>query len=309
VVLSEVLTIPAGVTVDSVTSATGAVVMNTATNYTWNVGNLAVKGSATLTAVLTVSSGAMTGTNTICDTATITASNEVRVNTTDDAVTECTSIVAQADLEIVSKTDTPDPVCVDGTITYTVSLRNNGPGPGLNTKMNDTVPANTTFVSAMVTSGSGWTLSAPPAGGTGTVMFSKASVANAETAVFQIVVKVNIGTAGGTTITNTATASSGLMDPTPGNNSKTATTAVDPIAPVITCPANITVSTDTDQCSAVVNYPAPTVTDNCPCSVGGSGKGKKKAKTGLAFCAPVCDPPSGSIFQKGTTTVTCTTSD
>jgi HYR domain/Domain of unknown function DUF11/Calx-beta domain len=308
VVLSEVLTIPAGVTVDSVTGSAGTnVVMNTATNYTWNVGGLDVKGSATLTAVLTVSAAATTGTDTICDTATITASNEVRVNTGDDSATECTSIVAQADLEITSKTDTPDPACVDGTITYSVSLQNNGPGPGLSTTMTDMVPASTTFVSAMVTSGTGWILTPPP-GGTGNVVFSKASVANGETAVFEIVVMVNSGTLHGTSIMNTATASATLVDPVPGNNSKTATTTVDPIAPVITCPANITVSTDPNQCSAVVTYAAPTVNDNCPCGVGG-GLGKKKVKTGQAFCVPVCDPPSGSTFLKGTTTVTCTTSD
>jgi len=62
--------------------------------------------------------------------------------------------------------------------------------------------------------------------------------------------------------------------------------------PVITCPTDITQSTDPGQCSAVVNYPAPTVTDNCP------GVG-----------APVCSPPSGSVFPQGTTTVTCNVAD
>lgn len=59
--------------------------------------------------------------------------------------------------------------------------------------------------------------------------------------------------------------------------------------PSITCPANITVSNDPNQCGAVVNYPAPTITDNCPGT----------------FTA-TCTPPSGSFFPKGTTTVTCT---
>src|SRR6185369_10751919 len=31
----------------------------------------------------------------------------------------------------------------------------------------------------------------------------------------------------------------------------------------LTCPANITVSNDPNQCGAVVNYPAPTVTGDC----------------------------------------------
>lgn len=62
-------------------------------------------------------------------------------------------------------------------------------------------------------------------------------------------------------------------------------------APSITCPAAVTQGTDLNQCSAVVNYPSPTVTDNCP--------------GGIATCIP----PSGSTFPKGATTVTCTATD
>lgn len=69
-------------------------------------------------------------------------------------------------------------------------------------------------------------------------------------------------------------------------------TVNDTQAPQIVCPANITVSAAPDTCAATVNYPAPTVTDNCP------GVG-----------APVCIPPSGSTFQKGVTTVNCSVSD
>jgi uncharacterized repeat protein (TIGR01451 family) len=62
--------------------------------------------------------------------------------------------------------------------------------------------------------------------------------------------------------------------------------------PTISCPANITKSTDPGLCSAVVTYANATAADNC------SGVG-----------TPVCTPASGSTFQKGTTTVTCTVSD
>lgn len=66
-------------------------------------------------------------------------------------------------------------------------------------------------------------------------------------------------------------------------------------APVtITCPANIT-RTAAASCPAAtavtVTYPAPTVGGNC------------------AVGAPVCNPPSGSMFAVGTTTVTCMVSD
>jgi uncharacterized repeat protein (TIGR01451 family) len=61
--------------------------------------------------------------------------------------------------------------------------------------------------------------------------------------------------------------------------------------PTITCPANVTRPTDPNLCSAVVGYAAPTVSDNCP-GVGAT-----------------CNPPSGSTFPKGMTTVNCSATD
>src|SRR5262249_29491374 len=136
-----------------------------------------------------------------------------------------TTVTALADLA-VTKTDSPDPVIAGNNITYTINFVNNGPGTAQTVTVTDAVPANTTFVSATVTTGTGWSTSAPAVGGTGNVVFSKASVPNAETAVFTVVVKVNASATNGSTITNTATAASTTTDPTPGNNSATATTTV-----------------------------------------------------------------------------------
>jgi hypothetical protein len=61
--------------------------------------------------------------------------------------------------------------------------------------------------------------------------------------------------------------------------------------PTIACPPNQVVATVGASSSVVVNYPNPTVNDNCP---------------GATF---VCAPPSGSTFPTGTTTVTCTATD
>jgi hypothetical protein len=55
----------------------------------------------------------------------------------------------------------------------------------------------------------------------------------------------------------------------------------------ITCPANVTVSNDPNQCGAVINYPAPTTGGTCG--------------------TVTCTPPSGSFYPSGTTTITCTT--
>jgi hypothetical protein len=69
-------------------------------------------------------------------------------------------------------------------------------------------------------------------------------------------------------------------------------TVVDMQPPAITCPANITVPAASGQCGATVSYNAPSVSDNCP-----------------GVSAPVCNPPSGTSFPKGTTMVNCTVKD
>lgn len=48
----------------------------------------------------------------------------------------------------VTKTDSPDPVLVGETITYTITVRNAGPDNARSVGLNDTLPAGTTFVSA-----------------------------------------------------------------------------------------------------------------------------------------------------------------
>src|SRR5262249_1805536 len=90
-----------------------------------------------------------------------------------------------------------------------------------------------------------------------------------------------------TTVTCTATDGAGNT-----NACSFTVTVNDTQPPAITCPANITRANDTNQCSAVISYTAPSVSDNCP-----------------GVETPVCAPPSGSTFQKGVTTVSCNVSD
>ena len=93
-----------------------------------------------------------------------------------------------------------------------------------------------------------------------------------------------------TPVTCTATDAAGQMA-----SCVFAVTIVDAQVPTITCPANLNVPATTTMgttLGAIVNYSAPTVSDNCP------GVG-----------APVCVPTSGSFFQLGVTTVNCTVAD
>lgn len=92
---------------------------------------------------------------------------------------------------------------------------------------------------------------------------------------------------GVTTVTGTA---SDIANP-PNTGTCTFTVTVkDNTPPIITCPGNITQSAGT-QCTAVVTYSA-TANDLCDGTL-----------------TPVCTPPSGNTFPKGTTTVTCTVKD
>jgi uncharacterized repeat protein (TIGR01451 family) len=225
-----------------------------------------------------------------------------------------------ADVEITAKTDAPDPVCVGQNITYTIGFRNNSSGPAANAKVTDSIPANTTFVSATLPLG--WSRAdAVVPGGTGTLMFTKASVAGGETASFTVVVKINAGTLGGTTISNTATASSDFPDNVPGNNSKTAMTTVDPNPPVVSglsadpsslWPKNhkmrdVTINySATDSCGGV-NCQITDITSNEP--VNGTGDGDTAPDWEFVDEHHVrlrAESAGGSTGRIYTITVTCT---
>ena len=70
-------------------------------------------------------------------------------------------------------------------------------------------------------------------------------------------------------------------------------TILDVTEPELTCPPDIRVCNDRGLCSAVVEF-APEVSDNCSAS---------------NAIEVTCEPPSGSTFPVGRTTVTCTATD
>lgn len=64
----------------------------------------------------------------------------------------------------------------------------------------------------------------------------------------------------------------------------------DTTPPIIQCPGNIVAGTDLGQCSAVVGFSVSSTDDSGSVTI-------------------VCDPPSGSAFPKGSTTVNCSATD
>ncbi|BAL80367.1 DUF7619 domain-containing protein [Caldisericum exile] len=113
----------------------------------------------------------------------------------------------------ISKVDSPDPVKAGGNITYTITVSNNGSAPASNVVITDTIPTNTTFVSASFIAGSG-TITDPGVGNTGTVTWALAGTLDAGNSVIvQLVVKVNSPINDNTIIHNTATVDSEEQGP------------------------------------------------------------------------------------------------
>jgi uncharacterized repeat protein (TIGR01451 family) len=136
-----------------------------------------------------------------------------------------TPAAAQADLAL-TQTASATVVSPGGTITYTETITNNGPNAVMNAVLYQQTPPNTNFAS--ITCPAGWAAANPAVNGTGSVTCTDgASFANAAVATFTYVVNVNAGVASGTTILNTADATSSSADPTPSNNATTTSVLVE----------------------------------------------------------------------------------
>ena len=112
-------------------------------------------------------------------------------------------------------------------ITYTQVVTNNGPAASPNTSVTESLPANTSFVSA--TGPTGWACSLITTTTPNTINCSETTapaLPSGNTATITVVVTVIAGTANGTIITNTASVVSGVEDPNTGNNNATANVTV-----------------------------------------------------------------------------------
>ncbi|MGA8408216.1 MAG: C25 family cysteine peptidase [Candidatus Acidiferrales bacterium] len=199
---------------------------------TCTIGTLAPGATSTLTLVVNVASGTASGT-VISDTAsTSTATPDSNPSSNSATANVTVASAGQYDLSI-TKTGSPNPVTPGNNITYLLKFANNGPNSASNVTYTDTVPANTTFVSLAIPAGATCP-TVPAVGGTGAIsccpgsggVCSGAAVPSGTSAQFSLVVKVNSGTAAGTTITNTAMIAPTTNDVTVANNSSTATTIV-----------------------------------------------------------------------------------
>ena len=155
----------------------------------------------------------------LSNTATISGPN-ADTNPANNSATAVTTVTSSADLA-ASKTG-PSTANAGTNITYTIVVTNGGPSNAASVALTDTVPTNTTFVSASQTTGPAFSCSTPPVGGTGTVNCTIASL-TATSATFSMTVHISPG-AIGAAIGNTANVATTTTDPNPGNNTSSVVT-------------------------------------------------------------------------------------
>lgn len=219
--------LPAGFVFGSVTGCTAPTAPDPVTRtLICNVGTVADGADATVTinGTLTPATAGTYVTNSA-----IVGSTTGDPDTTNNTATDSTIAIPAADLDLAKTVDTIAPAA-GGTATFTLQLTNHGPSTTSDARVVDTLPAGVQLVSA------------PPecAAVGSTLTCSPTSLAAGETQSFAIVVRID-GSLVGTSLTNTATASSSSTpDPIEANNADATTIDVaaadPPVVPPVTPP-------------------------------------------------------------------------
>jgi uncharacterized repeat protein (TIGR01451 family) len=155
----------------------------------------------------------------------------------------------------VRQSDSPDPVAAGSTVTYTITVTNNGPDDATAVTVTDALPATTSLVAATPTSGT--------CSGTGPVVCDIGNLNNGEIAIVTIVVTTT-PVAG--TLVNNVSVLAAQTDPNPSNNTSTEhTVAALPNlvitalqAPKAVLPGTTFIIQDTTKNSGLIAAPATT---------------------------------------------------
>lgn len=215
VVLSDPL--PAGLALVSMTQTSGPSFVCSG-SVSCAIATLPASSTATFTLVARVGASVANG-STITNTASVTAASPDPVPG-NETQTSSATVSASADLRVAI---TASASALAGTnISYDITLTNNGPSDAQSVVLNDLLPAGTTFVSGTQASGPAFNCTT-----SGSFYCSIGTLASSASATFTVVVAVPVTTPNGTTITNSAVASSITADPAPSNNTASASTVID----------------------------------------------------------------------------------
>ncbi|HYG74921.1 MAG TPA: DUF11 domain-containing protein, partial [Planctomycetota bacterium] len=228
--VSEVL--PAGMTFNSASSATGTV-STVGNTTTWTIGAMANGASVTLTVNATVNAQPIQ-----INTATVTSTtyDPVTINN----VGRATVTPQEADLAVTNTVNNASPA-LNSNVTFTVTLTNLGPNDATNVSLTDLLPAGLTYVSHTVSAGTYntmtgvWTI--------GNVAVS--SIVNGNPTNVQTLTITATVTTLGTKTTTASVSSSDQFDPDLSNNS--ADSSVTPPA------ADLSLTVSVDNANPPVN--------------------------------------------------------
>jgi uncharacterized repeat protein (TIGR01451 family) len=201
-------------------------------------------------------------------------------------------VLPQADLSI-TKTHSPDPVIAGNQLTWTLSVTNNGPDPSPSVTVTDTLPAGDQYLTNNLN---------PPSACSAvgqTVTCTLGDLANGQNVTFNLVTLVDpsvVANAGGpTSITNTATVSSGIVsDPNPANNTAEDTAVVTDSADLSVsklCKPDTTIYENAPiNCTVFVDNAGPSwarsvVVDDTTLSDGGIAISNVTTSTGTGVCS------------------------
>lgn len=149
----------------------------------------------------------------------------------------------------LTMTDSPDPVAVGGTLTYTLTAANLGPALATNLVLVDTLPAGVTFVSAIASQGS-CTEAA------GVVTCALGDVAPGATATVTLAVTTTVET----TVVNNASLTTGTLEFVTGNNAASTSTVVLTAPSITGAPQNVVECVGASPSFTVVASGSPTLT-------------------------------------------------
>jgi len=125
--------LPASVTFVSATTSVGTCFQSVPGTVTCAVGNLAVGATANVKIIVTANTA-----GTVTDTASV-DSDQIDATPANNSATATTTVRPLADLG-VTMTGAPSPAFVGNTLTYTITVRNNGPSAATGVTAVDTIP-------------------------------------------------------------------------------------------------------------------------------------------------------------------------
>ncbi|MEV4416902.1 hypothetical protein [Catellatospora sp. NPDC049609] len=213
-------TIPAGVTVESVTTTQGTCANNQppGRDLVCGLGNIA-PADPVVTVTINGTLDADLADGTVLSNGAVVSSETATPDNSDNQATVFTTVESAAELT-VTKLDAPDPVLAGNNLTYTITATNGGPSDAQLVTLTDTLPEGTTFVAD--DSDDVCDETAP-----GTVLCALGTVAAGASESVTLTVRVDPSVADGTELLNTVVVASETTDTDPDNNTATATTVVD----------------------------------------------------------------------------------